>query len=128
MRKLFAIVVATVISATSLSAQNVAGTWDASYNTPGGPRTFKVVLVQNGEKLTGTVKREQGDSPLIGTAKNDSVKFTYQIEYGGNKLDMLVAAKVSADAMKGIVDFAGQAQEPFEAKKSAGAAENKSPR
>lgn len=128
MRKFFALVVATAISATSLAAQNVAGTWDASYNTPGGPRSFKVVLVQDGEKLTGAVKREQGDSPLVGTAKNDTVKFVYQIEYGGNKLDMTVMAKVTADAMKGIVDFAGQAQEPFEAKKAAGATEKKAPR
>jgi hypothetical protein len=120
MRKLFAVLVASAISTTSLAAQNVAGTWDASYNTPGGPRSFKVILVQDGEKLKGTVKREQGESSLAGTAKNDSVKFVYQIDYNGNKLEMTVAAKVTADAMKGIVDFAGQAQEPFEAKKTAG--------
>lgn len=126
MRKLFAVLVASAISTTALSAQSVAGNWDASYNTPGGPRAFKVVLIQDGEKLTGTVKREQGDSPLVGTAKGDSVKFIYQIEYNGNKLDMTVAAKVTADSMKGIVDFAGQAQEPFEAKKTAGS-EKKTP-
>lgn len=121
MRKLFAVLVASAISSTSLAAQSVAGTWDASYNTPGGPRTFKVVLVQDGEKLTGKVVRTQGESALVGTAKNDSVKFTYQIEYNGNKLDMNVAAKVTGGEMKGSVDFAGQAQEPFEAKKAAGA-------
>ena len=127
MRKLFAVLIASAISTTSLAAQNVAGTWDASYNTPGGPRAFKVVLTQEGEKLTGVVKREQGDSPLVGTARNDSVKFVYQIEYNGSKLDMTVAAKVTADGMKGIVDFAGQAQEPFEAKKVTGT-DKKAPR
>ena len=134
MRKLVTIVLASAISATSLAAQNVAGTWDASYNTPGGARAFKVVLIQDGEKLTGSVKREQGESPLVGTAKNDSVKFIYQIEYNGSKLDMTVAAKVTGGAMTGIVDFAGQAQEPFEAKKAAAeqqkeaTAQKKSPR
>lgn len=126
MRKLLAVLVASVISTSGVSAQSVAGNWDASYNTPGGPRTFKVVLIQDGEKLTGTVKREQGDSPLAGTTKSDSVRFSYQIEYNGNKLEMTVVAKVTGDAMKGVVDFAGQAQEPFEAKKTAGT-EKKTP-
>jgi len=121
MRKMLMIVAASFISATALSAQaaalNLAGEWNASYNTPGGARAFKVVLAVDGAKLTGTVKRETGDSPLEGTVKGDSVTFTYSIKYGDNMLPMTVSAKVVGDAMKGSVDIAGQMQEAFEAKK-----------
>lgn len=122
MRTLFTVAVASVISITSastLTAQSVAGDWNASYNSPGGPIAFKLALVVDGEKLTGTVKRTAGDSPLTGTVKGDSVRFSYTIKYGDNDLLLTVVAKVTAGTvMKGMVDFAGQAQESFEAKKA----------
>ena len=72
----------------------------------------------DGEKLTGTVKRASGDAPLTGTVKGDSVRFSYTIKYGDNELAVTIAAKVTGGtAMKGTVDFAGQVQESFEAKK-----------
>lgn len=90
-----------------------AGAWTASYNTPGGSRSFKVELKVDGTKLTGTVERPTGTVPLTGTIVGDSVKFSYTITYNDNPLAMNVAAKVTGDSMKGLVDFAGQAQEEF---------------
>ena len=126
MRKLFAVpmaaAVASVISVTGaaqLSAQSIAGDWNANYNSPGGPIAFKIAFMVDGEKLTGTVKRTAGDSPLTGTVKGDSVRFSYTIKYGDNDLLLTIIAKVTGGtAMKGSVDFAGQAQESFEAKKA----------
>ncbi|MBC8087554.1 MAG: hypothetical protein H7Z40_09820 [Phycisphaerae bacterium] len=116
------VAVAQGAAASTPAKQSVAGEWNASYNTPGGARAFRVLLLVDGEKLTGTVKREAGDSPLVGMVKGDSVTFTYAIKYGENTLAMTVAAKVTGDTMNGSVDFAGQAQEAFEAKKIAGPA------
>jgi len=107
---------ATAIS--SAAAQSIAGDWDANYNSPGGPIAFKLALKVDGEKLTGTVKRSTGDSPLSGTVKGDSVRFSYAIKYGDNELAVTISAKVTGGTvMKGTVDFAGQVQEAFEAKK-----------
>lgn len=125
MRKSFAgavaFAVASVISVTAASqvrAQGIAGDWDANYNSPGGPIAFKLALKVDGEKLTGTVKRSAGDAPLSGTVKGDSVRFSYSIKYGDNELAVTISAKVTGGtAMKGTVDFAGQVQEAFEAKK-----------
>ena len=44
-------------------------------NTPGGVRSFRILFKQDGEKLTGTVKREAGDAPLEGTVTGNNVKF-----------------------------------------------------
>ena len=121
MRLSYAVVAAALISATSVSsarAQSIAGDWDANYNSPGGPIAFKLTLVVDGEKLTGTVKRPAGDSPLAGSVKSDTVRFSYSIKYGDNDLEVTIVAKVTGGtAMKGTVDFAGQVQEAFEAKK-----------
>ncbi len=126
MKKLFLAAVlgvfAMTMAATSAAAQSVSGEWDASMNTPGGPRVFKIVFVQEGEKLTGTVKRSTGDVPLEGTVKGSEVKFRYMINYNGNSIAMAMTATLSgANDMKGQVDIAGQMQDEFSAKRVAGA-------
>ncbi|HMO81472.1 MAG TPA: hypothetical protein PKD24_11850 [Pyrinomonadaceae bacterium] len=88
----------------SVQAQvSVAGEWDGSFNTPGGPRPLKFVLEVDGEKLTGTVKRPSGDLPLTGTIKGDKIEFSYTINYGGNDLTLFFSGKVDGDKMGGIV-------------------------
>lgn len=96
----------------------VAGEWDASYNTPGGPRSFKLVFIVKGDTLSGTVKRTAGEVPLTGTISGDTVSFAYTIEYSGEALEIRIVAKVTGDTMAGTVDFGGAAQEEFSAKKS----------
>ncbi len=113
----------SLMTATGAAAQSLSGAWDGSMNTPGGPRPVALVLVQDGEKLTGTVKRPTGDVPLEGTVKGTEVKFRYMINYGGNPIAMEVSATLGgASDMKGSVDIAGQVKEEFTAKRAAAAA------
>ena len=121
LKKLFLAVALTVITAASAAAQSIAGEWDASMNTPGGPRPFKIVFVQDGEKLTGTVKRSFGDLPLEGTVKGNDVKFRYLQPYNSNTLTMTVTTTLAGNEMKGQVDIAGQMQEAFTAKRATAA-------
>ena len=102
----------------SAAAQSIAGEWDASMNTPGGLREFKILFKVDGEKLTGTVKRQAGDVPLEGTITGKNVEFSYTVIYGDNPLTLTISTTVEGDTMKGTVDFAGQAQDQFEAKRA----------
>ena len=104
---------------SDLAAQSVTGEWDGAMNTPGGVRTFRIVFKQEGEKLTGTVKRESGDVPLEGTVTGTTVKFQYSIAYGGNPITLAVTATLAGGEMKGQVDIASQVQEEFSAKRVA---------
>jgi len=113
------VVVGCLTIAPAVYAQSVAGMWDASMNTPGGARPFKVDFKQDGEKLTGTVKRESGDLPLQGTIKGKVVEFSYTVIYNGNALTLTVTATVDGNAMKGTVSFGGQAEEQFSATRAA---------
>ena len=112
-----------LIFAGGASAQaSVAGDWDGSFNTPGGARPFKLILKVDGEKLSGTVKRANGDVPLAGTIKGDVINFSYTISYGGNDLTLSYSGKVVGDAMSGTVSFGGNAEDTWSAKRAAKAA------
>ncbi len=117
-KKLLLTVALSLTAVATAAAQSVSGEWDASMNTPGGPRPFKIVFVQEGEKLTGTVKRATGDVPLEGTIKGTAVKFRYTINYNGNALPMEVTTTLSGNEMKGSIDIAGQMQDEFTARRT----------
>jgi hypothetical protein len=101
------------------SAQSLSGEWDALMSTPGGARPSKIVFKQDGEKLTGTVKREAGDVPLQGTVKGTAVQFSYTVDYNGNALVLSVAATLAGNTLKGTVSFGGQAEDEWTAKRAA---------
>ena len=75
MKKFFCALAFSLLAVATASAQSITGEWDASMNTPGGVRSFRILFKQDGEKLTGTVKREAGDAPLEGTVTGNNVKF-----------------------------------------------------
>ncbi|MBI3567756.1 MAG: hypothetical protein HY084_06075 [Gemmatimonadetes bacterium] len=119
-RFLIALALAAFAAVPSARAQSAAGEWDAMINTPGGPRSFKVILQVKGDSLAGTVKRAAGDSPLAGTVKGNDITFWYTIDYGGSPLGMTVTAKLAGDdEMKGTIDMGGNATDVFAAKRSA---------
>ena len=117
-RGILAVAICGAALAPAASAQSIAGEWDASFNTPGGTRSFKIVFQVSGDTLTGTVKREAGDVPLLGTIKGTVVRFSYTVEYNGNPLELTITATVTGDSMKGTVDFAGAGEDEFWAKRA----------
>jgi hypothetical protein len=101
-------------AANAAPAVSVDGEWDVVYNTPGGPRNFKLVLNVDGEKLSGTAKRPAGDVPVEGTIKGESISFAFTIIYGGNPLTLSFSGRVSGDKMSGTV-IIGSTQEDWSA-------------
>jgi hypothetical protein len=99
-------------------AANVAGEWDATYNTPGGPRSFTIVFQVRGDSLAGTVKRSDGTVPLAGAITGEVVTFRYTIAYNNEALTLTITARVTGDSMAGTVDFAGMGQEEFWARRA----------
>lgn len=105
-------------SVASAQTASVAGEWDAVYNTPGGARTFKLVFSVDGEKLTGTAKRSNGDVPLTGTIKGEDISFYYTISYNGNAVTLSFTGKVKGDSMGGTVYFNESASDEWSAKRT----------
>jgi hypothetical protein len=123
-RLLTLVALCAFVSAGSAAAQApaVAGEWNASMNSPGGVREFKIVFEVSGDSLIGTVKRASGDVPLSGKLSGDKVTFRYVIVYNGNDFPMMVTALVNGDSMRGVVDFNGQLEEEFWASRAGVAA------
>ena len=105
-------------------APKVAGEWNAEMSTPGGVRTFRIVFQVDGDKVTGTVKRPTGDVKLEGSLKGNQLTFAYTVVYNDNPLTLTISVVVDGDTMKGTVDFAGAAQDEFNARR---VTETKSP-
>jgi hypothetical protein len=118
MKRLFLSLVVAATVTTAAAAQSIAGEWDATMNTPGGARTFKIDFKVSGDSLSGTVHRAAGDVPLNGTIKGNAVTFSYTVNYNGNDLVLTMTVTVDRDTMKGTVSFGGQAEDEFSAKRA----------
>ncbi len=119
MKSMFLALVAGVFTLIGpVQAQAIAGDWDAAMNTPGGVRNFKITFSVSGDSVTGTVKRQTGDVPLVGTIKDSVVRFSYTVTYNGNPLELTVTATVTGDTMKGRIGFGAQAEEDFSAQRA----------
>ena len=117
--------------ATTVAAQspNAAGTWDATLTSPQGTFNVQLILKQDGEKLSGVVKGQRGETPVEGTLIGKDIKLKYTIKFQDN--DMLIALTGALDgaSIKGSADYGGLADGDFNAKRAsdAGAAITKAP-
>jgi hypothetical protein len=106
------------------------GTW--TWSTPGrdggAERKYTLTLKLAGDKLTGKLSSPGRDGQVreteIGDAKmkGDEISFTVTREFQGNKMVSKYTGKVSADTIKGKMEFERQGQtqsRDWEAKRQA---------
>ena len=96
----------SAVGADDKAAGSATGTWKSTITTPNGDTidiTYK--LKQDGEKLTGTVKRGDGPERKIdeGKVKDGKVSFQYEVERDGNKFTVKYEGELSGDSIKGKV-------------------------
>jgi hypothetical protein len=120
---LSALVCALILSASATAqSPDVTGDWDVTINSPQGARTGQLSLKQDGEKLTGKIKSQRGETPLEGEVKGKEVKFKYTVKFQDQDLVISMSGNVDGDAMKGDADFGGFAQGDWNAKRASAAA------
>ncbi len=105
--------VAILAIGTAVQAADAAGKW--SWTRPGrngGPdMKMTLALKVDGEKLTGTLTSPSRDGGTTdtkigdGKVKGEEVSFTVTREFNGNKMVQKYSGKVSADAIKGKIEF-----------------------
>ena len=109
---IFALSALTQVQAQEKAA-SPAGTWTwTQQGRNGGPgRTNTMVLKVEGEKVTGTIsnpgRNGQTTETTIenGKVAGDQVSFSTTREFNGNKMTAKYSGKVSADAIKGKIEF-----------------------
>ncbi len=102
-------------------AQDAAGQWEATFYTQQGPLPATVVLKKDGEKLTGTVTSQQGEIAVSGTQKGNDIALNATLDAGNGPISIYITGKQDGDSMTGSVDFGGQAQADWGAKRAAAA-------
>src|SRR5215475_6029611 len=115
--------VCALVLAVSATAQspNVTGDWDVTINSPQGARSVKASFKQDGEKLTGVLKGQRGETPLEGEVKGKEIKFKYTIKFQDQDMVITLTGGFDGDAMKGDADFGGFAQGDWNAKRASAA-------
>jgi hypothetical protein len=102
--------------ATARAADTATGTWTWEFKRPNSDQaiTTTLKLVQEGEKLTGTVSgRNNSETPIEdGSVKNGEVAFTVTREFNGNKFVQKYKGTVKGDTITGKIEFErnGEAQ------------------
>jgi len=120
---LSALVCALILSAAaSAQSPNVTGDWDLTINSPQGAREVKASFKQEGEKLTGAMKSQRGETPLEGEVKGKEIKIKYTVKFQDQDLVISMSGSVDGDAIKGDVDFGGFAQGDWNAKRASATA------
>src|SRR5262245_50174610 len=113
-----ALALATLCAVAAGQARpDINGTWDLTIETPQGTRTGTAVLKADGEKVSGAMKRQQGDLPLTGTLKGSDITLVYTIKFQDQDLTVTLSGKAEKDSMKGAADFGGFAQGTWSAKR-----------
>jgi hypothetical protein len=99
---------------------NIAGDWDVTVNSPQGANTTLVTFKQDGEKVSGIFKSQQGQLPFDGgTLTGSDLTFTFTITTQGMQLPITLTGKVEGATMAGKADFGGFAEGDWTAKRSA---------
>lgn len=86
-------------------------TWTMQGRNGGADRKMTLTLKEDGDKLTGKLSSPGRDGQARdtdiqeGKIKGDEVTFTVVREFNGNKMTTKYNGKVTADAIKGKVEF-----------------------
>ena len=102
MKTRFLATVAFVFLSTASFAADITGKWTAEVPGRGGQtRTTNFDFKVEGEKLTGTISRMQGDMPISeGTVKGDDIAFVVVANFNGNEMKLVHKGKLTGEVIK----------------------------
>jgi opacity protein-like surface antigen len=117
MKKLALAVLAVALTAVTVLAADVAGTWNVDGDVVGNPIKFTTVWKQDGETLSGTATLEGKDIPVTGTVKDKTITFEFDNDHEGTTYHLVFTGTLGDDGgLKGSIAVAG-VEGTFTAKK-----------
>ena len=89
-----------------LAADNpLSGTWKIDADFDGNPRTIVCALRQNGEKLAGSCKTDEGEQEVAGEVSGQKATWKHKAQYNGEPLMLTYSVSVeSPTQIKGTID------------------------
>ena len=106
--------------AGTVLAADVSGKWNFQVNLDAGSGSPTFTFKQDGETLTGTYVGLLGSAKVSGAVKGDSIDFSFDAEYSGEKIKAHYTGKIQSPAkMSGSVEYGGLAKGTWIAEKPA---------
>jgi len=89
-----------------LAADNpLSGTWKIDADFDGNPRTIVCALRQNGEKLAGSCKTDEGEQEVAGEVSGQKATWKHKAQYNGEPLMLTYSVSVeSPTQIRGTID------------------------
>lgn len=113
---------ALAIAAPAL-AQDATGRWDLTVIRPDGQNQAVLVLKKDGDKLSGTVARSQGDPiPVSGSQKGGDIVIAFVVPTQNGNINVTLRGRQEGDSMKGSADLGDRGQADWNATRAAAAA------
>jgi len=97
---------------------DAGGRWDATFYSDGGTTPATIVLKKDGDKLTGTISSELGETAIAGTQKGADLSLSLSADFGNGPITIVLTGKLKGDVMTGVADIGGQAQADWGAQRA----------
>jgi hypothetical protein len=120
-------------AAAAAQSTDALGTWNASFNTQNGVIAATLKLQKSGEKITGTIASDQGESPVEAQVKDKTLTVWFTYSANGNAIPIEMTGTVDGDSAKGTMTAGGSpagdwtATRAKDAKDAKGATDTKAP-
>lgn len=112
-----ATLVAAVACAVPAAAQHsLAGAWVFSFNTPNGLIDADVVMNVDGQKLSGTMSSQAGETSFTGEVKDKTFTMAFEVQTAQGNISITMQGEQKGDGLAGTFDF-GQGTGDWTAKK-----------
>lgn len=90
----------------SVSAQGtLAGTWVFSFNTPNGLIDADVTMKVDGQKLTGTMSSQAGETSFAGEMKDKGFTISFEVQTPQGNVSITMHGEQKGDGLAGTFDF-----------------------
>ncbi len=108
----FAVATALLMSAPTdgMAQTSVAGDWTFSISSPEGDFDLPVTITQEGETLALVGRGEFSPLVMTGALEGSEVSWSWDLDFQGTPLDVVLAGTVMEGSMSGFADFGGLAE------------------
>ena len=94
-------------SSPAATAGDVSGKWDITFNMAGNPMPASAMFVQAGEKITGTISSQAGETAVTGTISGKALKLEFTVETPQGQLSITMTGDVGPAGIMGKATLVG---------------------
>src|SRR5262245_54214704 len=94
-------------ASSETGGKGVTGKWDITFNMAGNPMPASGTFTQAGDKVTGTLSSQGGETPVTGTIAGNALKLAFTVETPQGNLEIVMTGDVTGDNIIGKATLTG---------------------